>query len=103
MKTKIILFLIPIILILNLISAASSQGNYTNTLISTITVGTEPFSVAFNPSGTLTYVSNYGSNTVSVINTATNSVINTITVGTQPYSVAFNPSGTLLKLDLDLQ
>ena len=75
------------------------QGNFINSLYpqlpSTITVGLGLQSVAFNPSGTLAYVANHGSYTVSVINPATNTVINTITVGTVPRSVAFNPSGTL--------
>ena len=66
-----------------------------NQVINTITVGYEPESVAFNPSGTLAYVPNYGSNTVNVINTATTTVINTITMGADPYAVAFNHSGTL--------
>ena len=75
------------------------QGNFINSLYfqlpSTITVGSIPSSVAFNPSDTLAYVVNEGSDTVNVINPATNSVINTITVGSTPSSVAFNPSGTL--------
>jgi YVTN family beta-propeller protein len=54
-----------------------------------------PGEVAFNPSGTLAYVVNDGSDTVSVINPSTGTVINTIPVGTSPVGVAFNPSGTL--------
>jgi YVTN family beta-propeller protein len=41
------------------------------------------------------YVTNYGSNNVSVISTATNSVTATISVGTNPYGIAITPSGSL--------
>ena len=44
--------------------------------------------------GTYAYVANYGSNTVSVINTSTNTVSATVTVGTGPIGVAINPAGT---------
>ncbi|MCB0573626.1 MAG: beta-propeller fold lactonase family protein [Saprospiraceae bacterium] len=40
------------------------------------------------------YVANFGSNTVSVINTATNTVTATINVGTNPYGVSVSPDGT---------
>ena len=61
----------------------------------TITVGSNPIGISFNPSGTLAYVTNFGSDTVNVINPSTNTVINTITVGSDPDGVSFNPSGTL--------
>ncbi|WP_368908890.1 hypothetical protein, partial [Bacillus wiedmannii] len=40
------------------------------------------------PDGTLAYVTNQGSNTVSVINTATNTVIDTVPVGVAPTGIA---------------
>ncbi|MDO8681823.1 MAG: hypothetical protein Q7R30_25210, partial [Acidobacteriota bacterium] len=40
------------------------------------------------------YIPNYGSNTVSVIDTATNTVVATVAVGTNPWGVAVNPAGT---------
>jgi YVTN family beta-propeller protein len=49
-----------------------------------------------NPAGTLAYVTNEGSNTVSVINTGTNTVMATIPVGVTPEGVAVNPAGTLV-------
>ena len=61
-----------------------------------ITVGSSPHAVSFNPSGTLAYVANYGSASVSVVDVATNTVVNTITVGSSPTGVAFNPQGTLV-------
>ncbi|MGC9157329.1 MAG: YncE family protein, partial [Candidatus Micrarchaeia archaeon] len=74
------------------------SGSYSfvnNHVFNTIKVGSEPYGVAFNPSGTLAYVTNYGSDTVSVIDVSTNTIVNTITVGSEPTGVAFNPSGTL--------
>ena len=40
------------------------------------------------------YISNTGSNTVSVIDTATNLVVATVPVGSQPFGVAVNPAST---------
>ncbi len=40
------------------------------------------------------YISNYGSNNVSVIDTATNTVVATVAVGANPEGVAVNPAGT---------
>ena len=71
-----------------------NSNEINNQVINTITVGSSPQSVAFNPSGTLTYVAN-GGGTVNVIQVSSNTVVNTITVGSNPTSVAFNPSGTL--------
>jgi YVTN family beta-propeller protein len=51
--------------------------------------------VAVNPAGTFAYVANFGSNTLSVIDTSTNMVTTTIAVGGSPVGVAINPTGTL--------
>jgi YVTN family beta-propeller protein len=66
----------------------------TNTVISTVPVGTFPVAIAITPDGTRAYVTNYLPNTVSVINTATNAVIATIPVGVGPELVAITPDGT---------
>jgi YVTN family beta-propeller protein len=71
----------------------------TNTVGSTITVGTDPTGVAVTPDGSKAYVANYGTiaspaNTVSVIDTATNTVGSTITVGLGPVGVAVTPDGS---------
>jgi len=63
----------------------------TNTVITTIAVGTSPRGVTFSPDGTKAYVANSGSNTVSIINTSTNSVSTTINVGTNPTAVGTTP------------
>ena len=56
-------------------------------------VGSQPTGVVFSPDGSRAYVTNFGSNTVSVINTATNTVTTTITVGSAPYAAAITPNG----------
>jgi YVTN family beta-propeller protein len=45
-----------------------------------------PEDIAITPDGTSAYVTNTGSNTVSVINTSTNAVSATVTVGSNPVS-----------------
>ena len=44
--------------------------------------------------GETAYTANYGSKSVSVIDTATNTVTATIAVGSRPYGVAVSPDGT---------
>jgi len=51
-----------------------------NTVVSTITVGSEPVGVCVSPDGSKVYVTNTLSASVSVINTSTNTVIATIPV-----------------------
>lgn len=48
------------------------------------------------------YITNNGSNTVSVIDTSTNTVIKTITGFSQPYGVAINPAGTRAYITNDI-
>jgi YVTN family beta-propeller protein len=66
----------------------------TNTVVSTITVGSQPNGVAITPDGSKVYVTNSNSNTVSVITTATNAVVSTITVGRLPDGIAVTPDGS---------
>lgn len=65
----------------------------TNTLVTTVPVGSSPFGVAAHPAGSHVYVANFGSNTVSVISTTTHSVAATIPVQDGPFGVAVHPSG----------
>jgi YVTN family beta-propeller protein len=51
---------------------------------------------AVSPDGALIYVSNYWSNTVSVVDTATNSVVRTFAVLPFPGALAVSPDGTRL-------
>ncbi|MBA4372566.1 MAG: hypothetical protein C0402_06850 [Thermodesulfovibrio sp.] len=67
----------------------------TNTVVGTpITVGSGPFGVAVNPTGSHVYVTNVNAHTVSVIETDTNTVVETIPVGYYPRGIAVNPSGS---------
>ena len=78
----------------------------TNTLVDTkpatqtidpIRVGSTPQQVAISPDGKWAYVTNYGSNSVSVIKTATNTVDGAaIPVGSTPVGVAVSADGSLL-------
>ncbi|MBU6159395.1 MAG: beta-propeller fold lactonase family protein [Bacteroidetes bacterium] len=65
-----------------------------NSVISIVPVGVDPFGVAASPDGTKVYVVNSGSNNVSVINTATNAVAATVAVGSAPYGVTVSPDGS---------
>ena len=65
-----------------------------DTLVSTITVGSDPEGVAINPVGTFAYVTNKGSNTVSKINLTNDTVVATISAGSGPTDVVINPAGT---------
>jgi YVTN family beta-propeller protein len=55
---------------------------------------TAPKTVTVAQQRTLTYVTNFNANTVSVIDSATNTVIATIPVGASPRGVAISPGGT---------
>jgi 6-phosphogluconolactonase len=63
----------------------------------TIAAGTSPDSVAVDPAGKFAYVTNFGSNDVSMytIDATTGALasIGTIAAGTDPFSVAVDPAG----------
>jgi YVTN family beta-propeller protein len=61
----------------------------TNTVISTVPVGHQPYGVAVGC--THAYITNNGDNTVSVIDTATNVPTAIVPVGSSPYGVAVTP------------
>ena len=68
----------------------------TNTVDSTVAVGSGPIGVAITPDGASAYVVNFNSDNVSVINTATNTVDATVAVGINgisPFDVAITPDG----------
>ena len=60
----------------------------TNTVTSTIAVGSHPIGIAATPDSASIYATNSGSNTVSVITVATNTVATTIPVDQGPYGIA---------------
>lgn len=63
----------------------------TNTVVSNIPVGLAPNGIAFTTDGSLAYVANEGSASVSAIDTAANAVVATIAVGAGPVAVAITP------------
>ena len=74
---------------------------YTFTVNAINAIGTGPASAASNsvtpsapPPSPLAYITNQGSNNVSVIDTASNTVVVTVAVGNDPIGVAVNPAGT---------
>jgi YVTN family beta-propeller protein len=91
---------VGIIFMCALVSTASTTAQ-ADSVDATITVGTTPYDVAINPSGTFAYVSNYGSDTVSKIDLATNTVAATIIVGDGPWGLAINPLGTFAYVSND--
>ncbi|MEM6698291.1 MAG: beta-propeller fold lactonase family protein, partial [Bacteroidota bacterium] len=67
----------------------------TNNILTTITVGEEPYGVQVSPDHLKVYVANYRDNTVSVIDVVSNTVEATITGGfNRPWSIAFNSDGS---------
>ena len=68
-------------------SFVSVINTATITVVKTVKVGSIPYGVAITPNGADAYVTNYSSNSVSVINTTTDS-LKTVTVGKGPTGVA---------------
>jgi phospholipase C len=63
-------------------------------LVSAIESGvTNPYGIVATPDGSKLYVTNSGTNTVSVIDAATNAVSSDITVGLYPHGIAIAPNG----------
>ncbi len=58
--------------------------------------GLSPKGLAYDSTNNYLYVTNYGSNNVSVINGTTNTVIKSITVGSSPIEVAYDPVNNYL-------
>ena len=58
-----------------------------------IKVGIEPQMVAISPDDKFAYVTNQGSNSMSVIDLTTLKEVEQIKVGTEPYGVVFSPDG----------
>ena len=85
---------VAIFAMITVMVGSSAQAATTPTVIDTVPVGTYPGAVAITPDGTRAYITNGGSDTVSVIDTATNTVSATVPVGDYPNGVAITPDGT---------
>jgi gliding motility-associated-like protein len=68
----------------------------TNNIITTIPVGSNPYTVTASKDGNRVYVVNSISNNVSVISTSTNAVIATIDVGANPLGAIISEDGSRL-------
>jgi len=75
-------------------NAVAIYNVYSDVLVATIPVGTNPQFPKRTPDGTKVLVPNRDSNTVSVICTAANQVLATIPVGLAPTAVAIDPTST---------
>jgi YVTN family beta-propeller protein len=63
-------------------------GTTTNTVVATVGVGAIPVHVSVSPGGSQVYVTNAGSNSVSVIDVSTNAVTAAVPVGVLPVNAA---------------
>ena len=73
--------------------AAQAQAASEPSVAATVTVGTNPNSIAITPDGTKAVVANYGSASVSIIDIAS-ATSSTVSVGASPIAVAISPDGT---------
>ena len=64
--------------------------------IASINVGDNPQDITINPKTNLLYVTNFNSNTTSVIDGKTNKVLTNIGVGAHPTGVAVNPTANMI-------
>lgn len=84
--------LIAVLLIAGIGLGLLASGASALTLVTTVPVGPAPSWVSFDSNNNLLYATNYGGNTVSVINTAASNypVTATIVVGNAPRGIALN-------------
>jgi YVTN family beta-propeller protein/VCBS repeat-containing protein len=84
--------------VINPVTNTVIDVNTATTTIDSIKVGSQPEGVTANADGSLLYVANYGSGTVSVIDTATNKLVdaNTATTTIDSIKVGSNPRGSRL-------
>jgi YVTN family beta-propeller protein len=68
----------------------------TNCIVGNITVASEPWAIAFDSANGNIYVTNWGSNNVSVISGTTNTVVGSVPVGTYPNGIAFDSTNGYL-------
>jgi YVTN family beta-propeller protein len=73
-------------------SIYSSLSKTKGTINGTVSVGTLPKNIFYEPVSKRMIVVNETSNNITVINSLTKSVVGTVSVGTQPHGIAFNPN-----------
>jgi YVTN family beta-propeller protein len=79
-----------------LLAGISYAHETTYSVEQTIAVGSSPLTAVITPNGLEVYVSNYGSNTVSVISTKTDTVVAIVPVGFGPDALAVSPDGSFV-------
>ncbi len=72
------------------------NGSFGQTITAAYTVGTDPFAVAIDTATNEVYVTNTGSDNVSVLNDSTGAPVASIGVGSAPSGIAYDPSTGLL-------
>jgi len=84
----------------NFVYVANLSGNTVSviqtsddTVIATINVGDEPYSVTMSTLGRYVYVTNRNEDTISVIQTSDNTELYKVSVGDSPQGIAVNPNG----------
>src|ERR1051326_6085904 len=65
-----------------------------NSVATTVSVGSAPLHSAATPDGKFVYVPNTLDNNVSIIRTSDNTVVGTVSVGSGPAEIAFTPDGS---------
>src|SRR5262245_12771149 len=65
-------------------------------VVATIAVGSNPIAVGMSADGTLAYVANLNSNSLSIIDTESDQVIGTVSAGPTPRDVDATPDGRYL-------
>lgn len=75
-------------------NSVSVINTSTNSVASTVNVGSRPLDIAVDARISSVYVVNSGSNSVSVINTSSNTVGATVGVGHTPVNIALTPDGS---------
>jgi YVTN family beta-propeller protein len=74
------------------VDVITGNGSNGATVVASYPVGIDPFGVAIDTSTGNVYVTNTGSNNVTVLNGTTGASVANITVGLSPYGVAYDPS-----------
>lgn len=74
------------------INTSSNIGSYSDNIIDQLglKIGNDPYHIAENPLTSNIYITNFRSNTVSVVDSSTDSTVANVTVGKFPKSIDFN-------------
>jgi len=88
------LLLVSVAILLFASSTQVASAADTPVVVATVPVGSGPLGVAVSPDGAFAYVSNFTSNTLSVLDMDSRTVVSTITGVSSPQGLAFTPDGS---------